>query len=449
MNYKKNLLEKITDKTAIIGIVGMGYVGRPLAQLSSGAGYKTIGFVRDPKKAQAINQEKIPNFSSTADKKRLSETNIVLICVQTPVFKNKKPDLKFLKDAAAEVGTHIRPGQLVVIESSIAPGTTRNLFLPILEKSGLVCGKEFFLSFSPERVDPGNTKFKLNQIPKVVSGVEENSLEVAFAFYSKIIDKVVPVSSLETAELVKIFENTFRLINISLVNQVHEYAKAIGVDMWEVVNAASTKPFGFLAHYPGPGIGGHCIPVDPYYLLEDAKKYGIELSLIHEAGKINENQPHKVVARAVEIISGKVINGANHNNNYLTNDINYNSFRPKLSSIKFGVSRFAQPKKKKVLLIGVAYKPDVDDFRESPALEIWELFHREGYKVSYFDPFVPLFNGSRSVKLTDKVIKNHDLVVITTNHSTIDYNWLAELNIPILDTRNVLISSEKPHIYPL
>ncbi len=449
MKYKDNLLKKIKDKTATVGIIGMGYVGRPLAELSSQAGYKTIGFVRDPKKAQAINEEKIPNLSSTTDKKRIAELDIILVCVQTPVFKNKKPDLRALKTAQVEVSTYLKPGQLVVIESSIAPGTTRNIVLPILEKSRLVAGTDFFLAFSPERVDPGNTKFKLNQIPKVVSGVEEKSYETVVAFYSKIIDKVVPVSSLETAELVKIFENTFRLINISLVNQIHEYAKVIGVDMWEVVDAASTKPFGFLAHYPGPGIGGHCIPVDPYYLLEDAKKHGTNLSLVQEAGKINENQPHKVVARGVEIISGNEKNGVKHNNSHMTNDINYKNFRLRLSNVKFGLSRFGQSKRKKVLLIGVAYKPDINDSRESPALEIWELFHRKGYKVSYYDPFIPFFNGSRSLRLTDKAVRNHDLVVITTNHSAIDYKWLAQFNIPILDTRNVLISNEKPPIYHL
>lgn len=426
----------------------MGYVGRPLAQLSSDAGYKTIGFVRNPKKAQAINEEKVPNLSSTIDKKRLSEADIILVCVQTPVFKNKKPDLRALKSAVAEVGTYLRPGQVVAIESSIAPGTTRNIVLPVLEKSGLVPGKEFFLGFSPERVDPGNKKFKLNQIPKVISGLEKNSYEVVFAFYSRIIDRVVPVSSIETAELVKIFENTFRLINISLVNQVHEYAKTIGVDMWEVVDAASTKPFGFLAHYPGPGIGGHCIPVDPYYLLEDAKKYGIDLSLIEEAGKINENQTHKVVARAVEIITGKVKNGLNHNT-HSANDVGHNRFYTRFSGVKFGNSNLSESKKKKILLIGVAYKPDIDDFRESPALQIWEIFHKKGYKVSYYDPFVPVFNGSKSVQLTDKVIMDHNLVIITTHHSTIDYNWLAQFNKPILDTRNVLLSNGKKHIYPL
>ncbi len=422
----------------------MGYVGRPLAQLSSDAGYKTIGFVRNPKKAQAINEEKVPNLSSTIDKKRLSEADIILVCVQTPVFKNKKPDLRALKQAIYEVGEYLRAGQLVVIESSIAPGTTRNIAFPILEKSRLRLGSDFFLAFSPERVDPGNSQFNLNQIPKVVSGAEENSHEAVVAYYGNIIDRVVPVSSMETAELVKIFENTFRLINISLVNQVHQYAKAIGVDMWEVVDAASTKPFGFLAHYPGPGIGGHCIPVDPYYLLEDAKKYGIDLSLIEEAGKINENQPHKVVNRAVEIITASLKNGFKHNGMN-----GHNGFGPVVAGIKFGASHWPHNKKKKVLLIGVAYKPDIDDFRESPALRIWEIFNKKGYKVSYYDPFVPVFNGSKSVQLTDKVIMDHNLVIITTHHSTIDYNWLAQFNKPILDTRNVLLSNGKKHIYPL
>lgn len=443
MNHKKELLQKIKSKKAVVGIVGMGYVGRPLAELSVLAGYKTIGFVRDLKKAETINQEKTPNLSSTTQKSKLAEADIVLICVQTPVFKNKKPDLRALKQAIHEVGKHLRPGQLVVIESSIAPGTTRNVAFPILEKSRLRLGSDFFLAFSPERVDPGNSQFNLNQIPKVVSGAEENSHEAVVAFYGNIIDKVVPVSSMETAELVKIFENTFRLINISLVNQVHQYAKAIGVDMWEVVDAASTKPFGFLAHYPGPGIGGHCIPVDPYYLLEDAKKYGIDLSLIEEAGKINENQPQKVVNRAVEIITASLKNGFKHNGMN-----GHNGFGPVVAGIKFGASHWPHNKKKKVLLIGVAYKPDIDDFRESPAIRIWEIFHKKGYKVSYHDPYVPSFNGSSSVELSEDVIKDHDLLVITTNHSKIDYQWLSKFNKPILDTRNVL-SSNTSHIFSL
>lgn len=443
MIHKKELLQKIKNKDARVGIVGMGYVGMPLAELSVTAGYKTVGFVRNPEKAQAINQEKTPNLSSTTQKSKLAEVDVILICVQTPIFKNKKPDLRPLKQAIREVGAHLMAGQLVVIESSIAPGTTRNIALPILEKSGLKLGEEFFLAFSPERVDPGNSRFNLNQIPKVVSGAEENSHEAVIAFYSNIIDRVVPVSSMETAELVKIFENTFRLINISLVNQVHQYAKAIGVDMWEVVDAASTKPFGFLAHYPGPGIGGHCIPVDPYYLLEDARKYGIDLSLIEEAGRINENQPNKVVNRAVEIITSSLKNGFKHNG---VN--NHNGFRPLVAGIKFGASHWPRNKKRKVLLIGVAYKPDIDDFRESPALKIWEIFHKKGYIVSYYDPYIPSFNGSSSVELSEDVIKDQDLLVITTNHSMIDYQWLSKFNRPILDTRNVL-SNNTSNIFSL
>lgn len=445
MNYKKTLIQKIENKTAKVGIVGMGYVGMPLGELSAAAGFKTVGFVRDPKKAEAINAEKISNLTSTTEKKEVKKADIILICVQTPVFENKMPDLSALKQASEEVALNLRAGQLIVIESSVAPGTTRKIVLPILEESGLKLGEEFFLGFSPERVDPGNTKFKLNEIPKVVAGAQSGSLEVAVAYYRKIIDRVVPVSSLETAELVKIFENTFRLINISLVNQVHQYAKKIGVNMWEVVDAASTKPFGFLAHYPGPGIGGHCIPVDPYYLLEDAKQYGINLSLVEEAGKINENQPHKVVQRAVEIISTNLKNGFIHSGHN-----HKNGFLSAVARVKNSRVHLKDSKKPKVLLIGVAYKPDIDDTRESPALKIWEILEEMGYVVSYHDPYIPAFNGFSSVELSEEVVAEKDLLVITTNHSTIDYEWLIHFNKPILDTRNVLLGSQNTsHVFAL
>lgn len=438
MNYKIELIKKINNKSAKVGIVGMGYVGMPLAELSSAAGFKTVGFVRNPQKATKINDLDIKNLTSTTDKNKISVADVVLICVQTPVFENKMPDLRALKQACEEVGKYLRKGQLVVIESSIAPGTTRKIALPILEKSGLKAGVEFFLAFSPERVDPGNSKFKLNEIPKVVSGLEENSFEAVVAFYKKIIDKVVPVSSLETAELVKIFENTFRLINISLVNQVHQYAKAIDVDMWEVVDAAATKPFGFLAHYPGPGIGGHCIPVDPYYLIEDAKRLGIDLTLVQEAGRINENQPQKVVRRAEEIISASI-----QKNN------ERNSLQSVFSKFVDGATKRKDSAKRKVLLIGIAYKPDIDDHRESPALRIWELFEKMGYEVTYHDPFIPEFKGNSSIDLSEKTINDSDLLVITTNHSSVDYERLSKFNKPILDTRRVNISDHNSHVFTL
>ena len=438
--YKTELVKKINDKSAKVGIVGMGYVGMPLAELSSAAGFKTVGFVRNPQRASKINDLKIKNLTSTIDKEKISEADVVLVCVQTPVFKNKMPDLRALKGACTEVSEHLRKGQLVVIESSIAPGTTRKIALPILEKSGLKAGVEFFLAFSPERVDPGNSKFKLNEIPKVVSGLEENSFEAVVSFYEKIIDRVVPVSSLETAELTKIFENTFRLINISLVNQVHQYAKAIDVDMWEVVDAAATKPFGFLAHYPGPGIGGHCIPVDPYYLIEDAKNLGIDLTLVKEAGRINENQPQKVVRRATEIISASVKKNGNTSRNGIGSVF---------SKVVDSAIHLKDSNKKKVLLIGVAYKPDIDDPRESPALRIWELFEEQGYEVSYHDPYIPQFKEKTSIELTGEAVKGSDLVVITTNHSKIDYEWLSSFNKPILDTRKVNISDHNSHVFSL
>jgi UDP-N-acetyl-D-glucosamine dehydrogenase len=436
MDHKKILLGKIKTKKAVIGIIGMGYVGRPLAELSSSAGFHTIGFVRSQKKADSINQLKIRNLTATVDKNELKKADVILVCVQTPVFKNKKPDLRDLKNATFEIVEHLRRGQLIVTESSIAPGTTRNVILPILNKSSLIEGKDYFLAFSPERVDPGNKKFALKQIPKVVSGISDDACDLAVAFYRKIIDLVVPVSSVETAELVKIFENTYRLINISLVNQVHEYASKINVDMWEVVNAARTKPFGFQAHYPGPGIGGHCIPVDPYYLLDDAQKKGIDLSLIEEAGKVNEERPKKVAQRALEIVT---LSNGFHENHVKSNG----HF---LYGTKGG--RSLSNKKFKALLLGVAYKPDIDDPRESPALKIWEMFERLGFEVSYHDPYIPEFNNSKSVKLSKENINKQDILVITTNHSSIDYLELAQYKKPILDTRNTY-STRPPLVFGL
>lgn len=415
MDNAAKLLQKIENRKATIGVIGMGYVGSALSELVIKAGYKTYGFVRTAESAEKINKQKIKNLTGTNDTSLMKTCDILLVCVQTPIYEDKTPDLSFIEAALQQIADNIGNGQLIVVESSYAPGTTRKIALPILEKTGLQAGKDFFLAFSPERVDPGNKQFKLNQIPKVVAGMDADAHKAAVAFYTTIIDRVVPVSSMEAAELTKIFENTFRLVNISLVNEVTEYAKAIGVDMWEVVNAAATKPFGFMPHYPSPGIGGHCIPVDPYYLVADAKKIGINLNLVEEAGKINDKLPKKVVTKTINII--KKTNG--------------------------------HKKDHKVLLVGVAYKPDVDDTRESPALKMWKLFEEKGITVSYHDPYVTNLNGSTSQELSEQVINDHDAIVIATNHTNIAYDKLAEHKKPILDTRNVYKGIVKPEIVKL
>ncbi len=407
------LQKLIEDKKSTIGVVGVGYVGSALALATSSVGFKTIGFEIDQKKIKQIKNLKKKLLTATNDKSQLKDCNIICICVPTPVYKDKSPDFRYLTKAALEIAKYLCKGQLIIIESSVNPGATRTVVLPLLEKSGLRAGKDFYLSFSPERVDPGNTKYQLADIPKVVGGYDEESKQLTVAFYSYFIRKVVPVSSLETAELTKILENTYRFVNISLINEIADYAKAIGVDIWEVIDAASTKPFGFQSHYPGPGIGGHCIPVDPYYLLQDAQRLGIHLGLVKAAGEVNERQPKKVVRRTLEIL--RKTNGKKKNH--------------------------------KVLLVGVSYKSDVSDVRESAALKIWELFNKKGVDVSYHDPYVTKINGYSSVDLRDKVINAHDLVVIITDHSSIPYDNLTKYNKPILDTRNVFKKLKSSHLF--
>lgn len=407
------LKKLIRDKKSIIGVVGVGYVGSALALATSSVGFKTIGFEIDQKKIKQIKKLKRNLLTATSDKSQLKNCNIICVCVPTPVYEDKSPDFRYLTNASKEIAKHLCKGQLIIIESSVNPGATRTVVLPLLEESGLRAGKDFYLSFSPERVDPGNKKYQLEDVPKVVGGYDEQSKRLTVAFYSHFIRKVVPVSSLETAELVKILENTYRFVNISLINEISDYAKAIGVDIWETIAAASTKPFGFQPHYPGPGIGGHCIPVDPYYLLEDARRLGIQLHLVKEAGKVNEKRPKKVVQHTLEIL--RETNGKKKNH--------------------------------KVLLVGVSYKSDVADVRESPALKIWELFEGHGISVSYHDPYIAQFNGVSSIALSPETVRDYDMIVITTDHSDIPYEALANYKRPIIDTRNVYKNIINPLIF--
>lgn len=412
MNFAKILSKKIALKKASVGVVGMGYVGLALAQTIAKAGFSVLGFVRKKEKANQINNKKIKRIKATTEIKLLENCDIILVCVQTPIFADKTPDLSFLKKAMIQISQYLRKGQLVIIESSVPVGTTRNTVLPILLKSKLKAGNDFFLAYSPERVDPGNKKFALADIPKVVAALDKNSKALALMFYGKMIKKVVPVSSLETAEMVKLTENTFRLVNISFVNELADYTKSLGVDIWEVIKACSTKPFGFLAHYPGPGAGGDCIPVVPYFLLDDAKRRAVNLRLIDNACKINDHQPRKVVRHALEILNAA-----------------------------------KQKKKHKVLLLGVSYKPDVNDTRESPALRIWKILKRRGISVSYHDPFVPNINGFSSKNLSREIIEQHDMIIIVTNHSSIKYHKLQRFKKPILDTRNVFKNHKHPNVF--
>lgn len=409
----KALSEKISRKTANIGIVGIGYVGSALAHACILAGFQVLGFTRDADKARRINNPKKRRFTATTNLSRLRTCDIICICVPTPIYEDKTPDLRPLEESLTNVSAYLRAGQLIIIESSVGVGMTRSIAVPLLERTKLVCGKDFFLAYSPERVDPGNRSFSFRDIPKVVAGFDDMSKELAVTFYQKIIALAVPVSSLETAEMTKLLENTFRLVNISLINELTEYTKARGIDIWEVIAAAKTKPFGFLAHYPGPGVGGHCIPVDPHYLLSDARARNIPLTLVEDAGKINDRQVEKVIARALEILK----------------------------------ERNGQKDAYEVLLIGVAYKRDVPDMRESPALRILESFHKQGFTVSYHDPHIPSVNGFASQALSSEVMQRQDLLVITTDHSAIDYSQLLAFDRPILDTRNALRGFTNPNIY--
>lgn len=416
MNNESNLFKKIKNKQAKVGIIGVGYVGSALAKASCYSGFEILGFTRKEKRAREINNLRIKNYKATTNNSLLAECDIICICVPTPIHSDKSPDLVPFESALLKTKHYLRKGQLVIIESTIAPGTTRNFALKILLESDLKIEKDFFLAFSPERIDPGNESIAFENMPKVVAGFGKHSTSLAIKFYKSIVKKVVSVSNLETAEMSKILENTFRLVNISLINELTKYTNNLGINMWEVISAASTKPFGFLPHFPGPGVGGHCIPVDPYYLLDDAKKRGVTLKIIEHAGLVNDEQPVKVVQEALEIL--KKTNGNNGKN-----------------------------KKNKILLIGVSYKPDISDIRESPALKIWELLKEYGHTVSYHDPNVSHVNGFSSQKLSESVINQHDLIIITTNHTNIDYQNLIKYKKFILDTRNVLNGHKSENVF--
>jgi UDP-N-acetyl-D-glucosamine dehydrogenase len=423
------LAARIKDRSARIGIIGMGYVGLPLMLASTDKTFRVLGFDIDAEKVRGLNYGKSPLqhvpdsriiaarqaqlFEATGDLQRLSEVDVVVICVPTPLGKHREPDLSFIASTSQDVARSLRGGQLVVLESTTYPGTTSEIVRPILESTGLKSGRDFFLAFSPEREDPGNVRFQTSTIPKIVGGDCVIARDLASAFYGSICDRVVAVSSTETAEAVKITENVFRAVNIALVNELKVIYSKMNINIFEVIEAAKTKPFGYMPFYPGPGLGGHCIPIDPFYLTWKAREHGINTRFIELAGEINSEMPRYVVDRLANVIDRN-------------------------KGIGLSSSR--------ILVIGVAYKKDIDDMRESPALVIIELLKMRGAAVDYHDPHVPVIPttrahanlaGMRSVSVDPASVACYDAVLIVTDHSAIDWQSLLKAAQLVVDTRNV------------
>jgi UDP-N-acetyl-D-glucosamine dehydrogenase len=428
-----DLMLRLEKRTARLCIIGLGYVGLPLADTFAGRGYPVIGFDVDPTKVQMLKAGKsyighIPSeriaklvagqkFDATCDPARLGEADAIIICVPTPLTEYREPDLSYIVKTGETIAKHLRRGQLVVLESTTYPGTTNQLLRPILEVKGLKAGTDFFLAFSPEREDPGNPSFSTSTIPKVVGGVDEGSGRLAVALYKPAVTGVVPVSSAEVAEACKILENTYRAVNIALVNELKVVFDAMGIDVWEVIAAAKTKPFGFQAFYPGPGLGGHCIPIDPFYLTWAARRYGVHTRFIELAGEVNTSMPRYVVQRVGEALNaeGKSIKGS------------------------------------RICVLGVAYKKDVDDPRESPAFEIMENLERQGAELSYHDPHIPVLPAMRhhhirlnSSPLTEEFVASRDCMLVLTEHRAFDFGWIAQHARLIVDTRNAAAGVAAP-----
>lgn len=428
---KDTLNRSIAEKKAVIGVIGLGYVGLPLIVEFCLKGYQGIGFEVDKKKADSINasesyivdvsSENVAKcltdgkLSATTDFSRLTSCDVIIICVPTPLRKTKDPDMSYIIAAGEEIQKYMRKGQLIILESTTYPGTTDEVLQPMLEEKGFKLDEDFLLAFSPERVDPGNPQFQTHNIPKVVGGVSPDSTEAASLLYGQIVNEVHSVSSARVAEACKLWENTFRAINIGMANEMARLCNTLGIDTWEVVRAAATKPFGFMPFYPGPGIGGHCIPLDPHYLSWKARQHGFDSQFISLAEQVNSGMPAyvvKLVSTALNDVK-KAVNGS------------------------------------KILILGVAYKKDIDDMRESPALSIIDLLRSRGAELVYHDPFVPevTFDHAYTIgdaeplynsELTDDLVKNSDCVIICTEHSKIDYKHICELAPLIVDTRNAL-----------
>ena len=432
-----DLRAKIEKGSAIVGVIGLGYVGLPLLRAFWVAEHRVIGFDVDQKKIDALKRGEnylqhlggdfvkamsaSPRFDATADFSRMAEADVLISCVPTPLGQHLEPDLCFVEQTADDIARTLRPGQLVVLESSTYPGTTREVMLPRFEKRGLKCGKDFFLAYSPEREDPGRKDHNTQTIPKLVGGIDAISGELATTLYRRAIKQVIPVSTAEVAEAAKILENTYRCINIALVNEMKMILTGMGIDVWEVIQAAATKPFGFQAFYPGPGLGGHCIPIDPYYLTWKAREVGYATRFIELAGEINRNMPEWVVQRVGWALNqqAKAVKGS------------------------------------RVLVLGLAYKPDVDDVRESPSFELIEKLEHLGAQVDYNDPHVPSTHKMRrhdlqmhSVPLTPQTLASYDCVVISTNHAAYDWQLIADHAKLIVDTRNATrnVQGKRDHI---
>ena len=421
-----SLSASIVNQSAIVGVIGLGYVGLPLIQAFVESGFKAIGFDVDESKIQQLMSGRSyighiddawigdcvgdGRFQPTADMERLAEVDVVLICVPTPLNESRDPDLRYVESTARQIGAHLRSGQLIVLESTTYPGTTRDIVLPILSSSGLKLGKDFFLAYSPEREDPGNPDYSASRIPKVIGGIDQESLQLAEALYSHAVVNTVRVSSCEIAEACKIVENTYRSVNIAMVNELKVLFARLDIDIWEVIDAAKTKPFGFQPFYPGPGLGGHCIPIDPFYLSWVARKHGMSTRFIELAGEVNASMPKYVVDQVIEGLNetGQAMNGSH------------------------------------IGILGVAYKRDIDDPRESPAFKIIELMSMKGAIVSYNDPYIPDLPDMRHYKVprmtsqevTSEYLCAQDCVLIVTDHSCYDYSFIVKHARLVVDTRN-------------
>jgi UDP-N-acetyl-D-glucosamine dehydrogenase len=431
------ITRRIRSRSARVAVVGLGYVGLPLALAVAETGFSVLGVDVDEDRVNSIRSGRSyiddvdahrlatlvrsGQLTATARYEELAEAEVLLICVPTPLTRSKEPDLTYVYRAAEGIRRVLRPGRLVVLESTTYPGTTEEVLRPLLERSGLRVGVDFFLAYSPERIDPGNRRHRLSQVPKVVGGCTAACTEVACTFYGQLIERVVPVSSPTVAEMVKVYENVFRNVNIALVNELTLLCDRMGLDVWEIIEAAATKPYGFMPFSPGPGVGGHCIPIDPYYLAAKAREYDFHVRFIELAAAINDSMPYYVLSKTTTALGtqGKTLQGA------------------------------------RILVLGVAYKRDVADARESPALKIMELLEKRGAVVRYHDPHVPqvrLPNPGEdltSVPLTDEVLAWADCVIIATDHTGVDYRRVAERARLVIDTRNVLRDFRAPHVVRL
>lgn len=427
MTMKEELIEKIHNKTLTMGVCGLGYVGLPLAVDKAKHGFKTIGFDVQQEKVDLVNAGKnyigdVVNadleelvssgmLSATSDFARICEVDFIAICVPTPLDKHQQPDISYVRDSTIAISKHLKRGTMVVLESTTYPGTTEELLKPLLEEgSGLKCGTDFYLGFSPERIDPGNLIYKTSNTPKVVGAIGEDAVEVIAMVYRSILEgDVTTVSSPAVAEMEKILENTYRNINIGLVNELAILCNKMNINIWEVIDAAKTKPYGFQAFYPGPGLGGHCIPLDPYYLSWKAREYGFHTSMIEASMMINDRMPEYTVERAGKILNRykKALNGS------------------------------------RVLVLGVAYKQDIDDYRESPAVRVIGEFKKTGAQVDFYDPYIPKYREDGVwyegiPAISPEVLKGYDLIAVTTAHTNVDYQMVADCGVPVFDCKNVM-----------